>query len=607
MLRRSRGFAQGYAIATGFGFRAAPRAALAQLLLAVGLALAPPTVLYSSKLCLDALARGDSRTAYETSAFCGLGTAVIILLLFYYVRSAFTVEERTNRLADRELMRLMGGAAHLDHFERPEYLDQTQRIREDRWRLSSGVNLTAMWLRALFTVVSIGIVMGTIHPLLLAFPLFAIVSIGFAHRASTYQVAAHEATSEQERLRCHLFDITSAPASAKELRVFGSAAVLRRRHWNVGRAVVAARNRADWTASLLELREGLISIGGMLAGIAFVVFLASRREATGGDVLLVIGIGTILGGSIGGLVRSTIQIILAARTGERVAWLRHYADQLDPVGRLGPGPVVEGPHVQVPRTLLTGIELNDVSFRYPGAARPVLDRISVLLPAGATVALVGSNGAGKSTLVKLLLAFYPPTCGRLAVDGVDLAGFAPDEWRERVTVAFQDFARLEFTALHAVGVGDVAQVDDHAAVRGALRRAGAGTLPDDLSRGLGTRLGSRWHGGVDLSGGQWQQVALGRGQMRGEPLLAVFDEPTAALDPESEHELFEWLVRSARAHRERGTVTVIISHRFSTVAMADLILVLDDGRLAEVGSHADLMEMGGRYAEQYTLQTRAYR
>jgi ABC-type multidrug transport system fused ATPase/permease subunit len=596
MLERVRELVRGYVIAAGFGFRAAPWPALAQLVLALGLAVVPPTVLYSSKLCLDAIISGDSRVAYGAGVFGGVGIAVIIALVFYYTRSVFMVLERTNRLADRELMRLMGGAADLDHFERPEYLDQSQRIREDRWRLSNGVNLTAIWIRSLITVAAIGVLMGRVHPLLLTFPLYAVVSVTFGYRASLHQVAAQEATSEPERLRSHLFDVATAPASAKELRVFDSAAVLRQRHWDVGRAVVAARNRAQWRSSLLELREGLVSTTGMLLGIAFVVFLASRQAATGGDVLLVVGLGTFMGGSIGGLVQSTIHLILAARVGKRVAWLRGYA------GR----PARALPAGSVPRTLSEGIELHDVSFRYPGAARPVLDRVSIRLPAGVTVALVGPNGAGKTTLVKLLLGFYRPTSGRIAVDGTDLSDFPLDEWRRLVTAAFQDHARLEFTALESVGVGDLARVADETVVRTALRRAGAGKLPDDLASGLSTRLGSRWSGGIDLSGGQWQQVALGRGQMRSEILLAVFDEPTAALDPESEHELFEWLVRAAGAHRGRGTVTVIISHRFSTVAMADLILVLDKGRLTEVGSHATLMEERGKYAKQYHLQARAY-
>lgn len=612
MPERVRELARGYAVAVGFGFRAARGPAIAQLLLAVGLAVVPPAILYATKLCLDAVISGDAAPAYRAGVGIGAGVAVMVLLIFYYTRAVFGLLERTNRLADRELMHLMGGATDLGHFEHPEYLDQTHRIREDRWTLSNGVSLTATWIRSFVTLVLIGVLMGGVHPLLLTFPLFAVLSIMFAHRASTHQIRAQEATSEQERLRRHLFGVATSPASAKELRVFASTTALRRRHLGVGRAVVAERNRAQWKAARLDLREGLISTLGMLIGIAFTVVLASGGDATGGDVLLVVGLGATLGGSIGGLVQTTIQLLLAARTGMRVDWLRRYAGRPGNTGaggKMGCGAVGRSaePAVPAPARLCRGIDLNDVSFQYPGAARPVLDNVCVRLPAGATVALVGPNGAGKTTLVKLLLGFLRPTAGSIRLDGVDLTRLDPDDWRTRITAAFQDHISFEFVAREAVGIGDLAQVRDDSAVRAALHRAGAATLVDDLPAGLDTRLGSRWHNGVELSGGQWQQVALGRGQMRREPLLAVFDEPTAALDPETEQELFDWLARSASAHRQRGTVTVIISHRFSTVAMTDLILVLDDGGLVEVGTHKELMDGGGTYAEQFNLQARAYR
>ncbi|MEV0156307.1 ABC transporter ATP-binding protein [Micromonospora sp. NPDC050686] len=611
MPERVRELARGYAIAAGFGFRAARGLAIAQLLLAVGLAVVPPATLYATKLCLDAVISGDAASAYRAGVGVGAGVAVIVLLIFYYTRAAFGLQEWTNRLADRELMHLMGGATDLGHFEHPEYLNQTHRIREDRWTLSNGVSLTATWVRSFVSLVLIGVLMGRVHPLLLTFPLFAVLSIMFAHRASMHQIRAHEATSEQERLRRHLFGVATSPASAKELRVFASTRALRRRHLDVGRVVVAERNRAQWKAARLDLREGLISTVGMLIGIAFTVALASGGDATGGDVLLVVGLGATLGGSIGGLVQTTIQLILAARTGMRVDWLRRYAGRPGNTGdgKTGSGAVEQSaePAVPAPARLRRGIDLNGVSFQYPGAARPVLDNVRVLLPPGATVALVGPNGAGKTTLVKLLLGFLRPTVGHIALDGVDLTRLDPDDWRTRITAAFQDHIRFEFVAREAVGIGDLAQAGDDSAVYAALHRAGATSLVDDLPAGLDTRLGSRWHHGVELSGGQWQQVALGRGQMRRQPLLAVFDEPTAALDPETEQELFDRLAQSASANRQRGTVTVIISHRFSTVAMADLILVLDDGRLVEVGTHGELMDRGGTYAEQFNLQARAYR
>jgi ATP-binding cassette, subfamily B, bacterial len=223
------------------------------------------------------------------------------------------------------------------------------------------------------------------------------------------------------------------------------------------------------------------------------------------------------------------------------------------------------------------------------------------------VAVVGENGAGKTTLVKLLARLYEPTAGRILVDGVDLRRLDPDAWRARIAAGFQDFARFELLAREAVGVGHLARIGDATAVRGALGRAGAAQVVTSLPGGLETQLGRAWHGGVDLSGGEWQRLALGRAFMREGPLLLVLDEPTAAIDAPTEHALFERFAAAARSGASRGTVTLLISHRFSTVRMADLILVLDGGRVVERGSHDELMQRRGLYAELFDLQAAAYR
>jgi ABC-type multidrug transport system fused ATPase/permease subunit len=190
---------------------------------------------------------------------------------------------------------------------------------------------------------------------------------------------------------------------------------------------------------------------------------------------------------------------------------------------------------------------------------------------------------------------------------VDLARFGPAAWRGRLSAAFQDFASFEFLARETVGVADLPRIDDRGAVSAALERAGATGAVDALPQGLDTQLGTAWDGGAELSGGQWQKLALARGLMRGCPLLVVFDEPTAALDAQTEHALFERFAEAARAGSRAGTVTLLVSHRFSTVRMADLIVVLDGGRVREAGGHAELMAAGGLYAELYQLQSRAYR
>jgi ATP-binding cassette subfamily B protein len=223
------------------------------------------------------------------------------------------------------------------------------------------------------------------------------------------------------------------------------------------------------------------------------------------------------------------------------------------------------------------------------------------------VAIVGENGAGKSTLVKLLSGLHRPSAGRILVDGVDLAELDAGMWRMSMSGAFQDFVRFEVVARESVGVGRIADASEPAKVRRALGLADVGDLEHDLPEGLETPLGRAFLDGIDLSGGQWQKVALGRAMMRDAPLLLVLDEPTYSLDVESERRVFEWFSRVARTDNPAGTITVIVSHRFSTVRAADLVAVMHEGELVERGSHADLLAGGGRYAAMYRTQAEGYR
>lgn len=264
------------------------------------------------------------------------------------------------------------------------------------------------------------------------------------------------------------------------------------------------------------------------------------------------------------------------------------------------------------------IEARHVSKRFPGVT--ALDDVSVAVRPGTVHAIVGENGAGKTTLVKLLCRLYQPTSGRILIDGMDLARMPVEAWRARMTGAFQDFFRFELTARHSVGVGDVARLDDDHAVTMAVARAGADDVVARLAAGLDTQLGPTWPGGVEVSFGQWQKLALARGFMRDRPLVIVLDEPTAALDAETEHALFE---RYATATSAGGTaaaggaaasiaaadgrITLLVSHRFSTVRMADHIIVLDGSRIVETGPHEALIAKGGHYAELYNIQANAYR
>jgi ATP-binding cassette subfamily B protein len=264
-------------------------------------------------------------------------------------------------------------------------------------------------------------------------------------------------------------------------------------------------------------------------------------------------------------------------------------------------------HLPVPTRLEEGITLDDVTFAYPRGGGPVLSHLSVHLPAGTAVAVVGENGAGKTTLAKLLTRMYEPGSGSITIDGTPLSELEPIEWRTRTAATFQDFVRYELHARRTVGVGDLPNIDDIPAVREALERAGAAHVVAALDEGLDTQLGRSFDGGRELSGGQWQSLALARGRMRPYPLLLILDEPTASLDAPSEAALFErFLSTTAELRRQAGTITLIVSHRFSTVRQAGLILVLHEGRITEHGTHDQLLRSGGLYAELFGLQASGY-
>jgi ATP-binding cassette, subfamily B, bacterial len=261
-------------------------------------------------------------------------------------------------------------------------------------------------------------------------------------------------------------------------------------------------------------------------------------------------------------------------------------------------PVARQP-APVPRPIHAGIVFQGVSFTYPGNTRPVLREVSFSLAPAESLALVGHNGAGKTTIVKLLLRLYDPTAGRILLDGVDLREFDPTDLRREMAVIFQDFARYELTAGENIAMGQLDALDNHDRLLAAARQAGADDLVMGLPAGLGTLLG-REFGGRDLSGGEWQKLALARALVRGGQLL-VLDEPTAALDVQTEHDVY------TRFHDlTRDRMTVLISHRFSTVRMADRILYLADGRIQEEGSHQELLGANKEYARLYRLQAAQY-
>jgi ATP-binding cassette, subfamily B, bacterial len=437
-------------------------------------------------------------------------------------------------------------------------------------------------------------VVGSIHPALTLLAAFALPTVLTSAWRPGVERAAQEAGAPSSRLARHLFTVATTAPAGKEVRVLGIGPRLMKERREAWERWYGPVSRARWGSAVWHTLAWAI-FGG--AYIGAVVFVAMRRGSTPGDVLLVLAAGSRLSAYVGATV-GEIGFLRGVwmHGSQRLAWLEDYAASL-----------IATADRDVPAAVRDAIRLDHVSFSYPGTSRVVLDDVSLTLPAGAVVAIVGENGAGKTTLVKLLAKMYEPTQGAIFVDEVPLARMSADAWRTRLAGAFQDFFRLEFIARHSVGLGDVPRMDDEAAVIGAVGRAGADDVVQRMPNALATQLGPTWPGGIDLSFGQWQKLALARGFMRDHPLLLVLDEPTAALDAETEHALFERYAEAARHDTHGGRITILVSHRFSTVRMASLIVVLDGAKLVEAGSHEELMAKGGQYSQLYGIQAAAYR
>ena len=523
----------------------------------------------------------------------GLGVSAVGTW-FLKVTSDRTQRRFRDRVAialESHVAKLQATVATIAHHERPDYLNRLSMLRDQVFVLDHmymSLFSTCGWLLRLGVTVAL---LMSIHPVLVLLVAFALPAVFISTWRPGVERAAEERGAPANRLARHLFTTATTAPPGKEVRVTrigDRLAKERRAAWERWYGPVAA---ARWGSALWQALAWAI-FGAAYVGA--VVFVSSRPGATPGQVLLVLAAGSRLSAYIGATVGEIGFLRGFWLDGSRrLAWLEDYAASF-----------TEHATAPAPKRLLEGIRFEHVAFSYPGADRRVLEDVSLELKPGSVIAIVGENGAGKSTLVKLLCRLYLPSEGRILVDGVDLARISPDEWRSRLAGAFQDFFRFEFRTRHTVGVGDVARLEDEPAVVVAVDRAGAGDVVEGLVSGLETQLGPTWPGGVEVSFGQWQKLALARGFMRDEPLLLVLDEPTAALDAETEHALFE---RYAAAARGGSRITILVSHRFSTVRMADQIVMLNGARVVEVGSHEELMSKQGQYAELYGIQAAAYR
>jgi ATP-binding cassette subfamily B protein len=575
------------------GYRHEPRLILAAFSLSLVAALPDALLAYWFKLLGDGALRGDWASVRVAVLALGLSATATWFLVTVSTRVQRRFRDKVTIALESHVATLLASISTIAHHERPEYLDRLSVLRNQVFMLDHmymSLFSTCGWILRLAVTVAL---LVSIHPALVLLVLCALPPVWTSSWRPAVERRAQERGAAANRLSRHLFDVATTSSPRNDLRLTGIAELLvsrRRQTWESGQAPIAA---ARWTSAAWHAAAWAVFGAGYVGAVVFV----TRIGAAAGDVLLALAAGSRLSFYVGAAV-GEIGFLRGVwmDSARRLAWLEDYA-----------AAVLAPADQPAPARLSRGVRFDHVSFAYPGTDRLVLDDVSLDLPAGMVVAIVGENGAGKTTLVKLLAKMYAPTGGRILVDGADLAAVSAVEWRTRLAGAFQDFFRFEFPAGQSVGLGDLPRIDDRPAVTTAVSRAGAEDVVARLPAGLDTQLGPTWPGGVEISFGQWQKLALARGFMRDRPLVLVLDEPTAALDAETEHALFERYAAALRGHDGVGRITILVSHRFSTVRMADLIVVLDGARVVESGSHDDLVARGGQYAQLYGLQAAAYR
>jgi ATP-binding cassette, subfamily B, bacterial len=576
---------------------ASPAAVSAGLSLRLLVALVPLAILAVTRLIINHIEAYSAHKAALPSTFWWLvalefGLACVGMALSRLIDFTDTV------LADKYMrqvsIRIMEHASRLDmtSYEDPIFYDKLERARvqgTDRLML---IQAAGRLVQQTITTVSLALSICFFSPWLLValvvcvLPAFA-GETHFAFLGYSLSFRQTPARREMEYLRV----LGGSKESAKELKLFGLGPYL------VGRFTTLSNQLHDETVALAKRRllaGSLLTLLGTLgyySTYAYVIY-----EAVAG----VISIGTLvfLTGAIAG-ASNNIQLVFS--TFSTIADQALFVGDLLEFFAVKPRVLSKPNALPAPRPIQTGFEFRNVSFSYPNSPRLILDNLNFTLGQSERIALVGENGEGKTTVVKLLARLYDPTEGQILLDGVDLREYdLEDLWRE-VGVIFQDFMRYDLTATENIAMGRIEDRENIFRIRSAAQKSLAANVIQKLPRHYDQTLGCRFEGGVDLSGGEWQKIALARAYLRDAQLL-ILDEPTAALDAQSEHEVFQRF-----AELTKGKTSVLISHRFSTVRMADRILVLRNGRIAEQGPHDVLMREGGRYAEMFELQAASYR
>ncbi len=590
-------------LAIGLAWSATPGLVLALIAPTLVQALLPPATLALTRAVLDRAAfdrgllpRIDPLTAQlPLVAWAALAAAMFALGQMLQPISAglqsLAGDRLTAALGER-LIRAANSWPGLLRLEDPAFADDLRRVRGEASR--AGLELVLYFVGAviaLITATALALLLAVLYPLIPMLLLLAALpqmrsAYAYAHRTRSHLYVQTPAARQLEYSR----DVTLGPEAAKDIRLYGLVPFFRRRYDALFAETMGSLDTLRWREAWLVALAGLLAAIGPVMIFGWLVWQASIGVSTPGDIVLYGGAAVLLKQQF-------------VHLGLQAAMLPFFFGQslpsLQRVLVAPPDLPIAADLCPAPVTIREGIVFERVAFTYPGQSEPTLREVSFHIAPSECVALVGHNGAGKTTIVKLLLRLYDPSSGRILLDGVDLRDYDLPALRRQIGVIFQDFARFEFTARENIGLGWVDALGDEARIAAAAASSGADAVLAGLPEGLSTALG-RELGGRELSGGEWQKLALARAFMRDAPLL-VLDEPTAALDVETEEALYR------RFHDlTHDRMTLLISHRFATVRMADRILLLEGGRVAEEGDHAELLARGETYARLYRLQAARY-
>ena len=507
-----------------------------------------------------------------------------------YGRNLFV--RRVQLEAERRLLE-QASKVDLGHFDNSDWHDRLARAKRDvSWR-PGDLTWSVLGLSGnIVTIVLMAGLLASLHWVLVVLALAAaILSLVLERRVTAKLYEFFYKETPEEREREYLGDLLVQPRNTKEIRAYVLADYLLGRHRDRSEELFRQREAMYRSGTRISMLTGFVTGTALALAYLFVAIEGVSGSIDPGGVVLVIGAFTTVSGTLGNISSTFVAV------DQHTTFLEDYFSFLG-VGRLIPVPA--SPR-EVPRSFEVGIEFDDVSFTYPGGTEAAVSNLNLHIRGGELIALVGENGAGKSTLIKLLLRFYDPSHGAIRVGGADLRELDPEAWRSRIGVLFQDFASYELSVRENVQMGRPGAIADDSKVLAALEDARSDWLLKKMPKGLDAKVGRLFEGGHDLSGGEWQRLALARIMYRDADIW-ILDEPTSSLDPEAEAAIFAELKEILR-----GRIGIVISHRFSTVRIADRIAVIADGHVSEIGTHEQLLKAGGRYARLFELQAAGYR